>query len=140
MYLSPFTDGLDLYFINDTPQVDGTGGLRAQFRTNRPRTDRVAAYRPGPDVVLTCRLTGRSGRGANNILFDLTQDCKQFSSVTYILKLSLIKLTLVLILYIVVRGNAFICRVWLTLQDLAYSYNCTSILHVRIAQEQTLSR
>ena len=134
MYLSPFTDGLDLYFINDTPQVDGTGGLRAQFRTNRP----------GPDVVLTCRLTGRSGRGADNILFDLTQDCKQFSSVMYILKLSLIKLTSVLILYIVVRENAFIsdlnCRVWLTLQDLAYSYNCTSILHVRIAQEQTLSR
>ena len=57
---APFTDALDLYFINDTPQVDGTGILHAQFKTNRPDSD---------DVELILCLVGRTGR-------DSTQDCK----------------------------------------------------------------
>ena len=63
------TEELDLYFINNTPQVDGTGTLNAQFRTNMP----------GPNVLLTCNLVGRSSRLAQPV-FDITQNCKCFGN------------------------------------------------------------
>ncbi len=54
----PSSLALDLVFINDTPQVNGSGILHAKFATNTP----------GTDIFLTCRLEGPSGT--------ITQDCK----------------------------------------------------------------
>ena len=54
----PSSVALDLVFTNDTPQVNGSGILHADFATNTP----------GTDIFLTCRLEGPSGT--------ITQDCK----------------------------------------------------------------
>ena len=54
----PSSLALDLVFINDTPQVNGSGILHPKFATNTP----------GTDIFLTCRLEGPSGT--------ITQDCK----------------------------------------------------------------
>ena len=54
----PSSVALDLVFTNDTPQVNGSGILHAEFATNTP----------GTDIFLTCRLEGPGGT--------ITQDCK----------------------------------------------------------------
>ena len=54
----PSSVALDLVFTNDTPQVNGSGFLHAEFATNTP----------GTDIFLTCRLEGPGGT--------ITQDCK----------------------------------------------------------------